>query len=188
MEKRAVSMNCKAAYPLAMLLMLGACDKTSESASTAAATVAASGPLTPDISADRCKLLPPENIADYQRAHDVFTGVAGLTPEFEKGELFAAGDIISFKWDQAAKQSLNLEVSLLRQCSETAIQNTTLYETPAGSGTVSSPMYNSAAGSSYPSGTPGVVRVTMTEVDMQTMKGKTTLLGEYTIRLEGPKD
>lgn len=43
-------------------------------------------------------------------------------------------------------------------------------------------------GSDFPDGTPGVVRVQFTEVDSSTMKGTTTVLGEYTVRLVGSKE
>ncbi|MDP3857330.1 MAG: hypothetical protein Q8Q73_06140 [Stagnimonas sp.] len=177
---------------LALAAGLGACGNSSETpAATPASPAAAArvdGSITPDISNDRCKLIPPEQVAEYQAAHDVFKGAEGLEPQFTKGQLFHDQEVIRFKWTHASSQPLGISVDLLQRCSQNTVHNSPLYEEPKGSGKLSTPLYTSNAGSDYPSGTPAVVRVTLTVVDTQTMRGTTTTVGEYTIRLEGPKD
>lgn len=176
---------------LALAQSLSACGK-SDAPATASATPAvvakADGSLTPDISNDRCKLIPPDQVAEYQAAHDVFKGAEGLEPQFSKGQLFHDQEAIRFKWKHASSQPLGISVELLRNCSQVTVHKSPLYEQPKGSDTLSTPLYTSNAGSSYPPGTPAVVRVISTVVDTQTMRGTTTTVGEYTIRLEGPKD
>lgn len=174
---------------------LGACNK-SETADTAASAPAASmqapatdGAITPDLSNSRCQLLPPDQIEAYKKAHDLFTSAPGLAPQFEKGQRFDFGTDIGFKWDQAAAKSLTMSVTLLRDCSESDAQAfAPLAESAAGSGIVSTQIRPSIPGSDFPDGTPGVVRVQFTEVDASTMKGTTTILGEYTVRLVGSKE
>lgn len=180
---------------LIALASLGACNKsdTASSAPSAAeattAAVATNGGITPDLSNSRCKLLPPEQIQAYEKAHDLFTSAPGLTPQFEKGKRFNFGTDISFKWDQAASKPLTMSVTLLRDCSESDAQAfAPLAETASGSGLVSTQIRPSIPGSDFPDGTPGVVRVQFTEVDTHTMKGKTTIVGEYTVRLAGSKE
>jgi len=170
---------------------LSACGKSdapSESPATPAASAKTDGSITPDISSDRCKLIAPEQVAEYREAHDVFKGAEGLEPQFTRGQRFHDQEVIRFKWTQASSQPLGISVELLRNCSQVTVHNSPLYEDPKGSGRLSTPLYTGNAGSSYPSGTPAVVRVTSTVVDTQTMRGTTTTVGEYTIRLEGPKD
>lgn len=170
---------------------LSACgmgDAPSGSPATPAAVAKAVGSLMPDISHDRCKLIPPEQVAEYQAAHDFFKGAEGLEPQFIQGQLFHDQEAIRFKWTHAASQPLGISVELLRNCTQATVHNSPLYEEPKGSGKLSTPLYTGHSGSRYPPGTPAVVRVTSTVVDSQTMRGATTTVGEYTIRLEGPKD
>lgn len=175
--------------------MLGACNK-SDTASTdpsapaaSAQAVATDGGITPDLSNSRCKLLPPEQIQAYQKAHDLFSSAPGLAPQFEKGHRFDFGTDINFKWDQAASKSLTMSVTLLRDCSESDAQAfAPLAESAPGSGILGTQIRPSIPGSDFPDGTPGVVRVQFTEVDASTMKGTTTILGEYTVRLVGSKE
>jgi len=185
-------MHHKIALPLtAALLMLSSagCSKSpSPPAADAAPKASSSDAFTPDMSNDYCKLLPPERIAEYQAAHDVFTSEPGLEPQFEKGHAFKDGDSIQFKWNQAATQNLNITVSVLLNCSIRGLMNDNLYETPPGSGVVAVPLQISGGGSSYPNGTPGLVEVSRTEIiDAAAMKAKTTIIGRYTVRVTGPK-
>lgn len=174
----------------ALLLAAGvtACGKGDAPSPAPAAAAKADGRITPDLSNERCKLIPPEQVAEYQAVHDVFKGAEGLEPQFTKGQLFRDQDAIRFQWTHATSQPLGISVELLRNCSQTTVHNSPLYEDPKGSGQLGTPLYTSNSGSDYPSGTPAVVRVTSTVVDTQTMRGTTTTVGEYTIRLEGPKD
>lgn len=184
---------CRAAA-LVLLAVLAACSKTGPSDAPAskagaAPTTAAAGALTPNLSADVCKLLPPERISEYKAAHDVFTSEAGLEPAFEKGHSFRDGETITFKWNQGSARPLGLTVSVLKDCSPREIMNSPLFETAAGSGQFAVPLGISGGGSSYPDGSPGLVEVTTTQVtDAVNMKGKTTVIGSYTVRLTGPKN
>lgn len=175
---------------------LGACNK-SDTASTAAPSAPAAstqaaatdGSLTPDMSNSRCTLLPPDQIEAYRKAHDLFVSAAGMAPQFEKGQRFDFGKDISFKWDQAASKPLTMSVTLLRDCSESDAQAfAPLAESAPGSGILSTQIRPLIPGSDFPDGTPGVVRVQFTEVDTSTMKGTTTIVGEYTVRLTGSKE
>ncbi len=176
---------------LAAVLALGACKSGNETGATettavetAAAALASDGSLTPDTSSDRCQLLPPENIAEYKRAHDLFNSAPGLTPQFNKGQLFKGGDTVSFKSTEAGSGPYGVDVSLLRDCSVVALGGFFLSETAPGE--LSGMILTSAAGSSYPPGTPGLMQITRTVVDSATMTGKTTIVAEYTIRLQEP--
>lgn len=177
---------------LSAALALGACKSGNETAAaaTAAAETAAApagdGSLTPDTSNSRCQLLPPENIAEYKRAHDLFNSAPGLTPQFSKGQLFKGGDTVSFKTTEAGSGPYGVDVSLLRDCSVVALGGFFLNETSPGE--LSGMILTSAAGSSYPSGTPGLMQITRTVVDSATMTGKTTIVAEYTIRLQEPSE
>ena len=161
------------------------------SASAAAPTTvaAADGAITPDTSNDRCKLLPPEQVEAYRKAHDLFTSAPGLKPQFEKGQTLSFGTDIGFQWDQAAAKPLTMSVTLLRDCSESDAQAyAPLAEATPGSGVVSTQIRPQIPGSDFADGTPGVVRVQFTEVDASTMAGKTTVVGEYSVRLVGSKE
>lgn len=173
---------------LAAALALGACKSGTEAAAeTAAAAPASDGSLTPDTSNDRCKLLPPENIAEYKRAHDLFNSAPGLEPQFSKGQLFKDGETVRFKSTEAGGGPYGVDVSLLRNCSVAGLGGFFLNETAPGSGEFVGTLYTSAHGSSYPSGTPGLLQITKTEVDSATMTGKTKVIAEYTIRLQEPE-
>ncbi|MDP9141203.1 MAG: hypothetical protein M3O62_10470 [Pseudomonadota bacterium] len=174
---------------VAFLALLSACKQGVDSApaaasSSAASEVATDGAISPDLSNSRCQLLPPENIAEYKRAHDLFNSPPGLTPQFSKGQLFKGGDTVSFK--ATGMGTLGVDVVLLRDCSLTGLGGFFLSETAPGSGEISGMILTSAAGSSYESGTPGLLQVTSTTVDMETMKGTTKIVAEYTIRLQEP--
>lgn len=176
---------------LAATLALGACKSGTEAATTDAApapAAAANDSLTPDTSNQRCQLLPPENIAEYKRAHDLFNSAPGLEPQFKKGQLFKDGDTLSFKATDGGSGPYGVDLSLLRNCSVSALSGFFLNETAAGSGEFAGTIHTSAAGSSYPSGTPALLQITRTVVDTATMTGKTTVIAEYTIRLQEPAE
>ena len=140
-----------------LLASLGGCSKTATPAATVAAAPSANGAITPDLSNDRCKLIPPDQVAEYGAAHDVFKGVKGLEPQFTKGQLFQDQGLIAFQWKNAATQPLNLRVDLLRNCRQSTVSDQSLRETPAGSGVASTALFTSNHGSDYPSGTPALV-------------------------------
>ena len=194
-ERKAVRKLLKASSGFTTLLVaalaFSGCSKAPDApakSSAPAPTAASAASGAPDTSDDYCKLIPAEQVAEYVRLHDVFTSSPDLTPEFEKGKLFANGETMSFKWRKPDSGPLFIEITLLRRCSVATITSQTLYETAPGSGVIANQLHTSNAGSAYESGTPGVVRVLSTEVDTKTMTGKTTTLGEYSIRLEGPRD
>lgn len=170
---------------LLLATALAACGK---SASPAQAETANDSAIIADVSDDYCKQIPPEQLADYKAAHDQFSGPEGLTPLFVKGQLFHDNEEIRFKWKDADTKIIGIRVVLLRHCSEPPIHDSPLYVVSPGSGEVSTPLYTSNAGSRYPSGTPALVQITSTKVDAQKMTGTTTVIGQYTIRVEGPKE
>lgn len=179
-------MTSRLATTLLCSALLVACSKSAEPATAAAPKKASTD--TPDLSADYCKLMPPERIAEYTAAHGVFTSQAGVEPQFTKGQLFKDGDTIRFKWARAASQPLLLRKFLLKDCSERELGGSPLDETPPGSGEVSAVLHTSAAGSDYPDGTPGIVEVlTVENIDSTTMSGTTVVQGRYFVHFNGPK-
>src|SRR3546814_15227318 len=105
---------------------------------------------------------------------------------FTKGQLFHNNDEIRFKWIDADTKLIGIRVVLLRHCSEPVLHDSPLYEVSPGSGEVSTPLYTANPGSRYPPGTPALVQITSTQVDAQRMTGTTTVIAQYTIRVEGP--
>jgi len=160
---------------------LAACNEAGAPATTD------NGAIVADVSDPHCAQIPPAQLVDYKAAHNQFGGPEELTPLFTKGQLFHDEEEIRFKWKQAGSQIIGIQVLLLRRCSEPVIHNSPLYEVSPGSGEVSTPLYTSNAGSSYPSGTPALVQITSTQVDAQKMTGTTTVIAQYTIRVEGPR-
>ena len=178
---------CRLSSAALLLALAAGCSKSADPAASTTAA-AANGAITADTSNQACKLIPPEQVAEYVAAHDLFKGAPGLEPQFTKGQLFHDQDRISFKWEQASSQPLSVVIDLLRNCSQATVTDQVLREEPEGSGIVSATMFTGNHGSGYPAGTPAVARVTSTVVDSATMTGKTTVIGEYLVRLEGPKD
>lgn len=164
---------------------LGGCAKSAAPAVAGPSTV---GAIVADVSDDHCRQIPPEQLAEYKAAHDQFSGPEGLTPLFVKGQLFHDNEEIRFKWKDADSKIIGIRVVLLRHCSEPPIHDSPLYVVSPGSGEVSTPLYTSNSGSRYPSGTPALVQITSTKVDVEKVTGSTTVIGQYTIRVEGPKD
>ena len=177
----------------ALVMALGsACSKPAAPESTAtskSAPMAADGAITPDLSADSCKLLPPEQIESYKAAHTAFTSQPGLEPQFVKGQLFKDEETIRFKWPHMAAQQLSLRKYLLINCGERELGGSPLYETPPGSGQGEAKLFTNAAGSSYPDGTPAIIEIsTLENIDLKTMTGKTVVQGRYLVRFNGPRD
>lgn len=170
---------------LLLLGMLAACGKSAAPTPPAASN---DGAIVADVSDEHCRQIPPEQLADYKAAHDQFSGPDGLTPLFVKGQLFHDNEEIRFKWKDADSKLIGIRVVLLRRCSEAPIHDSPLYVVSPGSGEVSTPLYTSNSGSRYPSGTPALVEITSTQVDAEKMTGTTTVIAQYTIRVEGPKD
>jgi hypothetical protein len=170
------------------LLLAGTLAACGGSAVPAPTTPANDGAIVADVGDEHCQQIPPEQFADYKAAHNQFSGPDGLTPLFVKGQLFHDNEEIRFKWKDADSKIIGIRVVLLRRCSESPIHDSPLYVLSPGSGEVSTPLYTGNAGSRYPSGTPALVQVTSTSVDAQKMTGTTTVIGQYTIRVEGPKD
>lgn len=170
---------------LALLTPLAACSPGS--GTDPASAPASDGAITPDTRNDLCKLLPAGQIDEYKRAHDRFESAPGLRPRFSKGQLFRDGDTLSLDWDQAATQTLTYSIDLLRNCSRVSVTGAPFYLAADDGQRIDTKLSTSAHGSDYPSGTPAILHVELTTVDGATMRGTTRVIGEYTIRLEGPR-
>lgn len=170
------------------MLLLGVLTACGKPTASDTASTTDNDTIVADISDDDCTQIPADQLESYKAAHDQFTGPAGLTPLFAKGQLFHDNDEIRFKWADADTRLIGIRVVLLRRCSEPVLHDSPLYVVSPGSGEVSTPLYTGNPGSRYPAGTPALVQITSTKVDEQKMTGTTTVIAQYTIRVEGPRD
>lgn len=153
----------------------------------APATPVAGEAIAADLSDAHCTAIAAGQRASYEAAHDQFTGPPELVPLFTKGQLFRNNDEIRFKWADAGKRALGIRVTLLRACSEPMLHDSALYVVSPGSDEVSTPLYTGSTAGRYPPGTPALVQVTTATIDARKMISTTTVIAQYTIRVEGPR-
>ncbi|MES2682757.1 MAG: hypothetical protein V4650_04500 [Pseudomonadota bacterium] len=163
------------------LLALAACgDQTADPVADPAATVAKS---------EACATRPPESAADYQAKLTTFKSEAGFAPGFTQGQLLDDEQEIAITVSEAGfDDGLGYEISYLANCAVFHYHAGNLYQQPDGrwTGTV-----QTGTGSDIPDGTPAFIAVIRTALlpnpDGGLPKAKTTVVGEYAVRINNPK-
>ena len=152
--------------------------------------------IKPDVSNARCKLIPPDTMAEYLRVHDVFFSAPGVSVPFKAGEVIKDQQPIKIEYKAPKDATLSYEIGWLGACGVHTNAILVLREEVRGSGSWSGIISTSTSGAEIPDGTPAVFTLIQTVAEplpkgagMFAMpKVKNTTVGEYTIRINPPKN
>lgn len=149
-----------------------------------------------NVSNSRCKLIPPDSMTEYLRVHDVFFSAPGVTVPFKAGDLLKDQQTIAVEYKAPKDATLSYEIGWLGDCGVHVTSSISLVEDVRGSGHWSGIVYTSTAGAEISDGTPAVLTLTQTVSEPKAKgasmfdlpKVKNSKVGEYTIRINPPKD
>lgn len=152
--------------------------------------------IKPDVSNQRCKLIPKDSMDEYLRVHDVNFSAPGLTAPVKPGETLKDEQPIKVEYKAAKDANLNYQIGWIGNCGVYYGGVIGLREDERGSGHWAGIVSTSTAGSVIPDGTPAVIMITEVVAEPKAKgaglfalpKLKTTTIGEYTIRINPPKD
>ena len=166
---------------LAALLLAACGNSNAPSAPSAPAAVAKAD--------DACAARPPESAADYQAKLTTFKSAEGFAPSFTQGQVLDDEQEIAITVSEPGfDDGLGYEISYLANCAVFNYHAGNLYQQADGRWTST---VQTGTGSDIPDGTPAFIAVLRTALipnpDGGMPKARTTVVGEYAVRINNPK-